>query len=233
MRRKRARVRRSEANVVASIPFKISQNTLVQGLRRPSPKDPDQPLVPSHGLVQNTGHHFFPALPGVCAGPSHLGGERGVEHEDALLRPVLKICRSLQGESQIGSALLKHVAQRGRPRQQWVRHAEGQAMRLTHAVVRILAEQHHAHLFWRGTLQRMPHLVQRWTQLSLMLQFKEFLDPRTVLRMTPRMAPLRQARPPRGRRLGPTWRVQRHLEFARFVENLCGVLPPQAFNGPI
>lgn len=72
-------------------------------------------------------------------------GEGGVEEEDAAARPRLEVAVLGRDEARhVGGELLVHVLQRRR-RRDALAHGEAEAVRLVVVVVRVLAEDHHAH----------------------------------------------------------------------------------------
>lgn len=82
-------------------------------------------------------------------------GEGGVEEEDAAARPRLQVAVLGRDEARyVGGELLVHVLQRGR-RRDALAHGEAEAVRLVVVVVRVLAEDHHAHRVQRREVERI------------------------------------------------------------------------------
>lgn len=87
---------------------------------------------------------LLPAALGVGVGLAVLDGERGVEQEDSLLRPLAEV--AVLGHSEldllVAAQVLVDVLQRGR-RGHGFEHAEAESMGLSGLVVRVLADNDH------------------------------------------------------------------------------------------
>ena len=102
----------------------------------------------------------FPALALVRAGAAFLDRQHGVEQQHALPRPRQQAAVVGAGDAQVALDLLEDVVQRWRHRHAG-QHRETQAVRLSRAVVRILAQDHHLHLVERRRIERREDLRPR------------------------------------------------------------------------
>lgn len=92
------------------------------------------------GLVRK----LLPSALGMGVGLAVLDGQRGIEQEDSLLRPLAEI--PVLGHSEldvlIAAEVLVDVLERGR-RRHWFEHTEAKSMSLPGLVVRVLADDDH------------------------------------------------------------------------------------------
>lgn len=101
------------------------------------------------------------ALPAAAlVAPRLVGPHRqgGVEEQHSLARPGAQVARAPRRDPEIGLQLFEDVDERGRWWHARV-HAEAQAVRLTWAVVGVLAEDHHLHVGKGGQVKRGEDVI--------------------------------------------------------------------------
>jgi hypothetical protein len=112
--------------------------------------------VADHGIGQQ-----LPALARMAGGLALLHRQAGVEQQHAVLRPfdeaAARVGEGREGHAQVALHLLEDVLQRRRHAHAR-RHRERQAFGLPPAVVRVLAQDDHAHFLGRCQLQRTQRL---------------------------------------------------------------------------
>ena len=99
---------------------------------------------------------LFPAVVRVRSSLPCPYRQRGIEQQHALTCPLLKIARARDGHADVVVQLLEDVLQT-----RWERNAIGhrkrEAMRLSRAMIRVLAENDHLHLIERRKVERIEN----------------------------------------------------------------------------
>ncbi len=88
---------------------------------------------------------YFPTLSAVTESLMCTHREAGVQEEHALLCPTRQVATCGDGSSRLCLHLLHNIAQRWRKGDS-VLHREAKSMRLPHIVVRVLPQNHNAHI---------------------------------------------------------------------------------------
>ncbi|MNV69692.1 hypothetical protein D3C71_1626120 [compost metagenome] len=97
--------------------------------------------------------HRFPAALGVGSGQPVFHGQRGVQQQHALVRPRAQVVALWHRRArELLRDLIEDVAQAGRPLA-IVGHRERQALGLARAVIRVLPQDHYAHVGRRQAVQ--------------------------------------------------------------------------------
>ena len=103
---------------------------------------------------------LFPTLTLVATRLVCLDREGGIEEQHTLLRPMREVARRGDRFAQITLQLLVYIHQR-RWRRYAILHRETQTMCLIDIMIRILTNNHHAHLVKRTQIKRTKDLTRR------------------------------------------------------------------------
>jgi len=148
----------------------------------------------AHHLDDSIGE-ALPASACMRAGIALLHRQRGIEHQHALIRPMLQIAVTRRIDVQIALELLENVLQRRRWRNARL-HGEAQPMGLAGAVVGVLSENDHLNPLQRCRIQRIEDQRPRWIDdfASRFLTTKEsrqLVHVRLIELLTQRIPPAR------------------------------------------
>src|SRR5690348_15504274 len=155
---------------------------LALGLCIGSPEQENKALTLAIQDINDAVGEPFPAFALVRAWPALFHGQHGIQQQHAALRPWNEATVIRARNSEVALDFRKDVDQRWR-RRHTGQYGKTQAVRLTGAVVRILAEDHDFHLVERRAVERVEDArPRRIDALARMFFGKQELAQREHLR---------------------------------------------------
>ena len=174
MRRQRARVRRTEDQMLRA----VDAGAFRLGVA--APENEGDRLLPRVQRLDDAVRERLPPLPLVRVRLPAAHGQHRVEEQHALLRPRSQVAVVRNRRADVVPQFFENILQRRRCRHPRL-HREAEAVRLPRPVIRVLPEDDDLHCLVRRRMQRIENIVRsRVDRLRPVFLLEKFPEPQIV-----------------------------------------------------